>query len=521
MPAGKGTQRPFRERARDILAVVGHPSAWGLSCIGPAALAVVVGLALVAGYLATQKAVRLVIDGEARMLYTHQATVRDVLYEAGVPLAADDLLTPALDTPLRNGDTITIRRPFTATIHADGNVIVLRIHQATVGELLAQAGVTLGTYDVVTVNGQAADLTTALGADMSRQTAMAGGGVPRLALRPAPAIEVIVRRAVPLTVYSDGVPVVLHTVQATVGDALRAAGVLVYLADAVSPGLGTAVVPGMRVDIQRSTPLVITADGLTFRSRTRQPTLGQAIEEEGLRLQGRDRMEPPGPSLVQPNVHVRVIRVREVYLTAEEPIPYKTVWWGDPDLEIDNQRLDEPGAAGVFKRITQIVYEDGTEVKRDIWREWVATEPITRVIAYGTKIVVREKVLDDGTPIRYWRTMRVLATSYHEGECGKEPEHPEYGITYLGWRVRPGIVAVDPRVINLRSEMYVPGYGFAVAGDTGGLIKGRRIDVYFPMGQYVEWNHWVTIYLLAPAPPRSQIRWILPSYPVERQRWQL
>ncbi len=494
-----------------------------------AGLVIGVALALLAGYLATYKTVHLVIDGDSRTVYTHQVTVRDVLYEAGVSLAPDDSLTPPLDAPLHTGDTITIRRPFTATIHADGDVLVLRTHGATVGELLDRAGVTLGPYDLVTVNGQEADREVSLGPDQARHVAMARsvhsngsvgpGSLAATFARTWPVAEIAVRRAVPLTVYDDGVPLELHTTQTTVGDALRAAGVLVYLADEVSPGLGTTVAPGMRVDIRRSVPLIITADGLTFHSRTRQPTLGQAIEEEGLRLQGRDRMEPPGPAAVQPNVHVRVIRVREVYLTNEEPIPYKTVWWGDPELEIDQQRLDEPGAAGVFKRITQIVYEDGVEVKRDIWREWVATEPITRVIAYGTKIVVREKVLEDGTPIRYWRTIRVLATSYHEGECGKEPEHPEYGITYLGWRVRPGIVAVDPRVINLQSQIYVPGYGFAVAGDTGGLIKGRRIDVYFPIHQYVEWNHWVTIYLLAPPPPRNQIRWILPSYPVERKRW--
>lgn len=517
MPTGERTPIPLWERALDILAsaIYWRPSRflWGWG------LALLVGLGLAAGYLVTQKAVVLTIDGQAFTVYTHQDTVRGVLREADVPLASDDVLVPALDTPLRNGDTIAIRRPFTATIHADGNVAVLRTHGATVGELLAEAGVALGSYDVVTVDGQESDPQTTLWSDVNRQTAMAGGGVPRIPVRPPPTVEIAVRRALPLTVYDAGVPLALHTVHATVGDALRAAGVLVHLADEVSPGLGVAVAPGMRVTIQRSTPYLITADGLTFRSRTRQPTLGQAIEEEGLKLEGQDRMEPPGPAPVQPGVHVRVVRVREVYLTDADPIPYKTVWWGDSDLELDNQRLDVTGVEGTFKRITQIVYEDGVEVKRDIWREWVATEPITKVIAYGRKIVVREKVLEDGTPIKYWRKMRVAATSYHEGECGKEPEHPEYGITYLGWRVRPGIVAVDPRVINLGSKMHVPGYGISVAGDTGGLIKGRRIDVYFPINEYVAWNHWVTIYLLAPAPPSSRIRWILPSYPVERQRW--
>lgn len=53
------------------------------------------------------------------------------------------------------------------------------------------------------------------------------------------------------------------------------------------------------------------------------------------------------------------------------------------------------------------------------------------------------------------------------------------GITSLGWRTRHGIAAVDPKVISLRSLLYIEGYGFAWAGDVGGDIKGRRIDLCF------------------------------------------
>jgi 3D (Asp-Asp-Asp) domain-containing protein len=53
------------------------------------------------------------------------------------------------------------------------------------------------------------------------------------------------------------------------------------------------------------------------------------------------------------------------------------------------------------------------------------------------------------------------------------------GITALGWRTRYGIAAVDPRVIALKSLIYVDGYGFAWAGDTGGDIKGKRIDLCY------------------------------------------
>jgi len=52
-------------------------------------------------------------------------------------------------------------------------------------------------------------------------------------------------------------------------------------------------------------------------------------------------------------------------------------------------------------------------------------------------------------------------------------------ITAIGMRAGYGVVAVDPRVVPLRSILYIEGYGKAVAGDTGGAIKGRRIDLGF------------------------------------------
>jgi 3D (Asp-Asp-Asp) domain-containing protein len=79
------------------------------------------------------------------------------------------------------------------------------------------------------------------------------------------------------------------------------------------------------------------------------------------------------------------------------------------------------------------------------------------------------------------------------------------------------VVAVDPRVVNLGSNVYVPGYGEAVAGDTGGRIKGKRIDLGYPDGAIEGWYRWVDVYLLTPVPPASQMNVVLPDTPVERK----
>ena len=60
-----------------------------------------------------------------------------------------------------------------------------------------------------------------------------------------------------------------------------------------------------------------------------------------------------------------------------------------------------------------------------------------------------------------------------------------------------GIVAVDPAIIPLGTRMFIPGYGEAVAADTGGAVKGYIIDLGFPDGVDVQWqSRWLEIYIL-------------------------
>jgi 3D (Asp-Asp-Asp) domain-containing protein len=54
------------------------------------------------------------------------------------------------------------------------------------------------------------------------------------------------------------------------------------------------------------------------------------------------------------------------------------------------------------------------------------------------------------------------------------------GMTASGIPARRGVVAVDPKVIPLRTRLFVPGYGKGIAADVGTAIKGRLVDVWFP-----------------------------------------
>ncbi|HHV16459.1 MAG TPA: hypothetical protein GXX58_07785 [Gelria sp.] len=85
------------------------------------------------------------------------------------------------------------------------------------------------------------------------------------------------------------------------------------------------------------------------------------------------------------------------------------------------------------------------------------------------------------TPSRGARTFTMVATGYCP--CAK-CNYPYGGQpSYLGYPLKKGIVAVDPRVIPMGSRLYVEGYGNAIAADQGNAIKGNRIDLCFSTHQ--------------------------------------
>jgi len=100
----------------------------------------------------------------------------------------------------------------------------------------------------------------------------------------------------------------------------------------------------------------------------------------------------------------------------------------------------------------------------------------------------------------YSEVYTMEATAYTAGpeSTGKRPGMPGYGITASGMHVQPGVIAVDPRLIPLGTHVYVKGYGYSIAADTGGAIKGRRIDVYMEtLSQAYQWGRRsVKVYIL-------------------------
>ncbi len=485
-----------------------QPTTSGISMFIPTVIALVLMAAAAMLFVPSKQTVTIQVGNAQVNVDTRAPRVRDLLTHLGISLRPEDTVDPPLDTPLEPGMTIRIERARPVILEVAGRRAVHFTRAARVSDVLAEAGVLVHDGDEVRLEGEPVPVDARLPAPSWQHTSEATLPWDRTI---AP-ISLSVRRAIPLLVTDEGATYTVRTTAATVGQALHDAGVPIYLGDEVYPGLGEPVSAYMRVVIRRSIPIVVQADGKTLQTRTRAPTVADALAEQGVFLSGLDVVTPPLATPIREGMRIRVTRVSEFVQVEDERIPFDTVYVPDDDLEIDRRRVVTSGRPGIFRRRYQVRVEDGVEVSRELIDAWVAQEPITNVIAYGRKIVTRTLETPDGV-ITYWRRIRMLATSYSKSTAGVSPDRPWYGITRLGIPMRHGIVAVDPRVIPLGSNVYVPGYGKGYAADTGSRILGRRIDLGYDDDNLVLWYKWVDVYLLAPPPPKDKINYLLPNWP--------
>jgi uncharacterized protein YabE (DUF348 family) len=457
----------------------------------PTALKAFVGLLLVigsvaAGYRTTLTPVTLEINDQPRQLRTHQDTVAALLTDLGIQLHPKDSVFPPGQTPLLPGMVIRVDEARPVRVSVAGQSATIQTRATSVNEILNEARVTLGAHDELTIKG-------------NLHAKSAGGRVP----------SIIIHRAVPCTLREAEQTTTIYTTADTVGEALHQAGLTLYLADHVRPGLSTRISANMEITVDRSAPVTVHVDGRTVRTRTHREQIGDVLADLGILLTGRDYARPPCDAPLGEQATIDIVRVSERFLIEQEPIPFESVWRPDPDLEIDNRRLLQEGSPGVRERRIRVRYENGKEISRTLENEYVAVPPKTHIRGYGTKIVVRALDTPSG-PVEYWRQIRMLATSYSAATSGVSKSNPHYGRTATGLKMRHGIVAVDPALIKLGSKVYVPGYGVGLAGDTGGAINGKRIDLGYDDDNLKLWYRWVDVYLLTPVPPAAAIDYTLP-----------
>jgi 3D (Asp-Asp-Asp) domain-containing protein len=171
---------------------------------------------------------------------------------------------------------------------------------------------------------------------------------------------------------------------------------------------------------------------------------------------------------------VKVTKVQKVTDVVEEPVNFAVVTRKDASLPRGQQRVISPGEKGLVSKEYEVVLENGKEVSRKLIKTKTLKQSQNRIIAVGTK---EAHIVSRGSG-QSSREIYVTATAY-TAYCGGCSGKTSTGIN-LRSNPHMKVIAVDPRVIPLGSKVYVEGYGYAIAADTGSGISGYEIDVFFP-----------------------------------------
>ena len=248
-------------------------------------------------------------------------------------------------------------------------------------------------------------------------------------------------------------------------------------------------------------------------------TVADILASLDITLSPSDVLSCPLDAQTYDGLDIHIVKTETKTITYEEVVPFETTVYEDDSLPHGEETVLVEGANGQCRYTAQVIYEDGVEVSRQILSQQMLTKPVNATILRGVDRSVKEQefsghatytqssttppwedpsvptstptggeVSDDdsqyipGTDQVYSQLLYCSATAY---TCQNRYGVTTPGTTFSGTPARVGAIAVDPNVIPLGSKLYIVSadgaylYGYCVAEDTGGAIKGNTVDLYY------------------------------------------
>jgi 3D (Asp-Asp-Asp) domain-containing protein len=253
---------------------------------------------------------------------------------------------------------------------------------------------------------------------------------------------------------ASGATTTQATAATTVGEFLRERGIVANDGDYVSPSVDTPLSDRMSIEYRAAVPVTIVADKHRATTMTAASNVAALLQSENITLGRYDEVTPSLDSDIPANGVVRVTRVMRWDRLENRAMRMPVVHLLNVTMSPGAIKVTSNGRGGMRQVLVRFEQHDAGSITATVIASRIITKPKPRIIESGAL-----------------GAMQMIATAYTPYCIGCS------GITATGRPAGRGIVAVDPRVIPLGSRLYIPGYGYAIAGDTGGAIVGYRIDL--------------------------------------------
>ena len=231
--------------------------------------------------------------------------------------------------------------------------------------------------------------------------------------------------------------------------------------------------------------VVINIDGAPRMVNTDKETVGELLEDLDNNidteyfLNDADENDP-----IEAMMTISLTSITEKTVAVTKEIPFKVIERPNSKMAIGTTKVVQEGENGVSSLISKEVYHGSELIETKFVEEKVSIPVQNKIVEYGTTGIIHGHA--------YTKQISAKVTAYTPFDAGCN------GITATGTTAKKGVIAVDPSVIPLGTRVYIPGYGVAVAQDTGGAIKGNRIDVcYMTKNEAFSWGvRNVPVYIL-------------------------
>ena len=310
----------------------------------------------------------------------------------------------------------------------------------------------------------------------------------------------------------DDKKVELKTKKSTVSELLEEQKIKLKDEDSINVSMDEKLKDKFDIKIRKAMPISIKLKNNVVEVKTTEETVKDVLKSLAIYYDGDDIVTPALDEKIKPNTEISVVEVEEKIQTVAEEIDYKVVTNNNGNLDSGRTLKVQEGIKGLRENKIKEIYKDGSLISKEIVESNVVREPVDEVVQKGTKAIMVASRGGKSTAggqssnasLAGKRSIVMTATAYDLSfqSTGKNPGDKGYGLTASGTQVRPGVVAVDPKVIPLGTKLYIesmdgyPSYGYAVAEDTGGAIKGNKVDVFLQSGTKEFGRRQVKVYIL-------------------------
>ncbi len=198
-------------------------------------------------------------------------------------------------------------------------------------------------------------------------------------------------------------------------------------------------------------------------------TVGEAIDKLSLTLSENDVVNYSLDDKITDGMEITIDRVEKKERTETTVIPYPVRYVDSQTIPKGTTQVITEGVNGSATQTFEDTYVNGELISSEVIASTDAVEPVEGTAYKGVGGTYTDSM---GNTYSYSYYIDVTATAYGVGT----------GLTATGKVPEIGMIAVDPRVIPLGTQVYVTGswgdMGVCSAEDTGGVIKGNKIDVF-------------------------------------------